>query len=209
MDLRNAAAETPTLLAAVGLAGGARAVWASQVHGVEVVHVSQPPAAGAAPVADALVTATPSVLLVTRHADCPPVLLWDETRRVVGLVHSGRRGTYGGVAVRALQRMQEWYGCTPEEVIASIGPGVRRCCYEVILDALPPKGLGEHRVEERDGAIYVDLQGLIGDGLRAAGVRTIYGEDDGECTVCGPTAWHSYRRDRTTARFAAVAGLSS
>ncbi len=42
---------------------------------------------------DALITSTPGLFLVIKSADCLPVLIVDEGRRVVAAVHCGWRGT--------------------------------------------------------------------------------------------------------------------
>ncbi|MDQ3855037.1 MAG: laccase domain-containing protein, partial [Chloroflexota bacterium] len=88
IELSQVRQHLPLLQALAG--GGEWTVrWSSQVHGSEVVAVN---AASrdewTPPEADALVTSRPAVLLVTRHADCPPVLLWDPVKRALGLVHS-------------------------------------------------------------------------------------------------------------------------
>lgn len=184
----------------------------SQVHGttVHAVEGSEDADLQTLPVADALATDQPGVLLVTRHADCPPVLLFDARRRVLGLAHSGRKGTLANIAGALVGRMAERYGCEPRDLRASIGPGIRSCCYEVGLDALGERDErvgAEPYVERRVGRLYLDLQAMIAAQLRAVEVGEVWGETDGECTCCGPTGLHSYRRDRTMHRFAAVAGI--
>ena len=184
----------------------------SQVHGATIHEADKADGTtlGTLPEADALVTDRPGVLLVTRHADCPPVLLYDARRRVLGLAHSGRKGTLANIAGALVERMQQRFGSEPGELLASVGPGIRGCCYEVgpeALDGALGPGSAEPYVERRSGRLYLDLQAMIGAQLRAAGVGAVWGETDGECTCCGSARLHSYRRDRTTHRFAAVAGI--
>ena len=62
-----------------------------QVHGADVTVVDDR-VPEEAPVADALVTATPDVTLVVRVADCVPLLLADPDRGLVGAVYAGRPG---------------------------------------------------------------------------------------------------------------------
>ena len=186
------------------------AYWVGQVHGRDVVRIEGAAPPGRAGTADALMTAAPGALLLTRHADCPPVLLWDPARPAVGLAHSGRKGTFLGISGALVSAMREAYGSEPGEMLASIGPGIRSCCYKVgpeVVREARELGLGRF-VQERDEGSYLDLHGIIAGQLRAAGVREVYGERDAECTHCGPTEMHCYRRDGTTLRFAAVAGVS-
>jgi polyphenol oxidase len=84
-----------------------------------------------APQGDALFTRERGALLVVQTADCIPILLADTKRRAVAAIHSGWRGTLRRIAAKTLGRMQMEFGTRPEDVIAALGPGIGRCCYEV------------------------------------------------------------------------------
>ena len=84
-----------------------------------------------APKADALFTRERGVLLAVQTADCVPILLADTKRRAVAAIHSGWRGTLARIAAKTLGRMHMEFGTRPEDVIAALGPGIGRCCYEV------------------------------------------------------------------------------
>ena len=80
---------------------------------------------------DALFTREPGFLLAVQTADCIPILLADTRLRAVAAIHAGWRGTLRRIAAKTLGRMQMEFGTRPEDVIAALGPGVGRCCYEV------------------------------------------------------------------------------
>ena len=84
-----------------------------------------------APQGDALFTREPGYLLAVQTADCIPILLADTRLRAVAAVHSGWRGTLRRIAAKTLGRMQMEFGTRPGDVIAALGPGIGRCCYEV------------------------------------------------------------------------------
>ena len=109
-----------------------RTVLMRQVHGADVAVVDERLlgrlSATAPPVADALVTDVPGVVLVTRAADCVPVLLADAAAGVVAAVHCGRRGLTAGVVPRAVESMRRLGADT---VRAWVGPHVCGGCYEV------------------------------------------------------------------------------
>jgi YfiH family protein len=112
-----------------------RAVTLRQIHSDIVHRVDLPEAdSSEAPQADALFTREPGVLLVVQTADCVPILLADPKRRAVVAIHSGWRGTLRRIAAKTLGRMQMEFGTRPEDVIAALGPGIGRCCYEVGSD---------------------------------------------------------------------------
>jgi purine-nucleoside/S-methyl-5'-thioadenosine phosphorylase / adenosine deaminase len=87
-----------------------------------------------APKGDALFTREPGILLAVQTADCIPILLADPRQRAVAAIHSGWRGTLARIAAKALGRMHMEFGTRPEDVIAALGPGIGRCCYEVGSD---------------------------------------------------------------------------
>lgn len=80
---------------------------------------------------DGLVTDRPGLLLAVQVADCFPLLLVDPRRRVVASVHAGWRGTLRRIAEKAVGRMVQEFGSDPGDLRAVLGPGIRRCCYQV------------------------------------------------------------------------------
>ncbi|MGH9394216.1 MAG: polyphenol oxidase family protein [Terriglobales bacterium] len=80
---------------------------------------------------DALFTRRPGPLLAIRTADCCPVLLADTRLRVVAAVHAGWRGTLARIAEKTVGEMRAAHHCRPDDMLAAIGPCIRRCCYQV------------------------------------------------------------------------------
>jgi YfiH family protein len=148
---------------------------------------------------DALVTAVPGALLTVRTADCIPVLLADERRRVVAAVHAGWRGTLQDVVGVAIRSMRERFSSRPEDLRAAIGPGIGACCYEVGREvAVQFKELFPER-DDLDGGTKLDLAEANRRRLLAAGVPAARISIAGLCTCCRPEEFHSYRRDGTRA----------
>lgn len=83
------------------------------------------------PTGDAQLTRTPGLLLAVQTADCLPILLVDRERRAVAAVHAGWRGTLKRIVAKTLGRMRMAFGTRPKDVVAALGPGIGRCCYEV------------------------------------------------------------------------------
>jgi len=83
-----------------------RTAWMRQVHGSDVVYAAGPtPAAGTAPVADALFTDVPDLALGVLVADCAPVLIADPEARIIGAAHAGREGMAAGVVLALVHAM--------------------------------------------------------------------------------------------------------
>jgi purine-nucleoside/S-methyl-5'-thioadenosine phosphorylase / adenosine deaminase len=112
-------------------------VFARQVHGAGVRVVGAADRGSGAFLvddaiadADALVTATPGVVLAILTADCVPIVLHDPVAGVLACVHAGWRGTVVGVSAAALSAMQT-LGSRPADVIAGIGPAIAAARYQV------------------------------------------------------------------------------
>ncbi|MBU6430509.1 MAG: laccase domain-containing protein, partial [Cyanobacteria bacterium REEB65] len=119
----------------LGLAGSWSAL--HQVHGNRAVSVTRfEDAVGEE--GDAIVTARSGLPVAVYTADCTPVLLADRHGQAVAAVHAGWRGTAANVAGAAVAALRD-LGILPADVIAAIGPGARKCCYEVgdeVVEAL-------------------------------------------------------------------------
>ena len=195
LDLGDAQGEAALAraLRTVAAATGARPVVMRQVHGAGV-SVDPAPAA-APPRADALVTSRPGVALVTRAADCVPVLLADAHAGVVAAVHAGRAGLAAGVVPAALSRVAA-VGAGP--VTAWVGPHICGGCYEVPealreeVSARVPQAWGETSW----GTASLDLGAGVRAQLEAGGCEVV---SVGGCTR-EDAGLPSYRRDGAAAR---------
>ena len=181
-----------------------RVVWMTQVHGTGVAIVED---ADENPVADvdALVTATPGLVLCVLVADCVPVLLADPVAGVVAAVHAGREGVRRGVVPATLAAMTR-LGARPADVEALLGPAVCGADYEVpaALQAEVAAVAPAAAVRTRTGTPGLDLRAGIAGVLRDAGVRQVV--HDPRCTVEDRNLF-SHRRDGVTGRQAGVVWL--
>lgn len=80
---------------------------------------------------DALITNEKGVTLVTYFADCTPLLFVDTKNYAIGAAHAGWRGTVEMIGRKVVERMGEEFGTNPSDIIATIGPTINLCCYEV------------------------------------------------------------------------------
>ena len=149
------------------------------------------------PECDALVTATPGLVLAAFTADCTPILLQDPVTGAVGAVHAGWRGTVADIAGNAVRAMCAHFGTRPEDIRAAIGPNIGVCCFETHADV--PDAVRAVLGEEAEAFIVssgekfrVDLKGVNAALLRRAGVRHI--EISDACTACEPRRFWSHRR---------------
>lgn len=204
LDLQGLRDDFPDVLARLEREVGVPVARATQVHGDEVLVVSEPVPLGQAPTGDALVTATRGLGLMVRVADCVPVVLADVEAGVVGAVHSGRPGMVLDIATRTVEVMREQGA---GEIVAWVGPHVCGSCYEVPeqMRAEVSAVVPEAYAETSWGTPAVD----VGAGVRAQLVRA--GVDVVDVPGCTreEAALHSYRRDGASAgRFAGLVWLT-
>ena len=85
---------------------------------------------------DGLITNVPGLVLATFYADCVPLYFVDPVKRVIGLSHSGWRGTVHKMAIATVRKMQETFGCDPVDIRSVVGPSICQECYEVSEDVI-------------------------------------------------------------------------
>jgi YfiH family protein len=182
-----------------------RLVWMDQVHGTGVAVVDGP-RDRAVPGTDALVTATPGLLLCVLVADCVPVLLADHETGVVAAVHAGREGVRQGVLPVALSAMAS-LGARARHVTALLGPAVCGSCYEVPeqMQADVVRVAPSAAVRTRAGTPGLDLRAGVEEILRKAGIPEVV--HDPRCTVEDRHLF-SHRRDGVTGRQAGIVWLA-
>jgi polyphenol oxidase len=191
---------------------------AHQVHAGDVVvvdasHRGRGARHGDAPVADAdaLVTATPGVVLAVLLADCVPVALVDPVRHVVGVAHAGWRGTVAHVAANTVATMIEEFGCDPADLRAGIGPSIGPDTYEVGRDVVAAAGAAFPRhpevIRTRDRRTYFDLWAANRIDLERAGLDPRHIEIAGVDSRTATDRYFSHRAAQPTGRFMAVVAL--
>jgi len=132
------------------------------------------------------------VTLTVTVADCLPIFLVDTVTGAFGLVHSGWKGT--GIVVDAVAAMTARHGTRPQDVVATIGPGIGACCYRVPEEraALFAERFGAAAVTRDLGPEpRLDLRAANAALLREAGVSEIGVVT--ECACCSPRLG-SFRR---------------
>lgn len=100
-----------------------------QVHSPDVITITAP-LTGERPKADAMVTATPGIVIGALSADCGPILFSDPEAGVIGAAHAGWRGAIGGVLGNTVDAMVE-LGAKRERIQAVLGPTIGPDNYEV------------------------------------------------------------------------------
>ena len=171
-------------------------VW--QVHGATTLPVTGPwLEPGSRPRADAMVTATPGVVLGALTADCAPVLFADPVAKVIGTAHAGWKGALAGILESTLTAMEK-LGARRGNVQSVIGPCIGPGHYEVggefeaaFLAESPENARFFHRSAAAVKPRF-DLPGYCAARLQSAGAGPI--AELGRCTYEGESDFFSFRR---------------
>jgi YfiH family protein len=181
----------------------------NQVHGKEAVIIKESVGADAhlSPEdrsGDILITQVPGQGLQISQADCQSILLYDPSQRAIANIHCGWRGNVQQVIAEAVKEMKTACGTRPSDLLAGIGPSLGPCCAQFInyRTEIPSK-YWTYQVRP----YYFDLWRLSRDQLISAGVLEDHIATAGLCTSCQTDDFFSYRKEKTTGRFAAVIAL--
>lgn len=152
---------------------------------------------------DALITNQPNVIIAVLTADCLPILLLDKKQKSIGAIHAGRIGTMLSIVEEAIKQMKIHFGTRPENLIAGIGPGIKKCCYEVDKTTAlffkknfpySDRIIASH--DRNSSKFTIDLfeanlQQLIGNGVPKKNITSL-----GQCSSCKNDLFFSYRADK-------------
>jgi polyphenol oxidase len=173
--------------------------WLRQVHGTRVVNLDQAPSGAEG---DAAITRAGLRVCAIRVADCMPVLFADEAGSVIGAAHAGWRGLCAGVLENTIHAM----AVPGKDLIAWLGPAIGPKVYEVGDEVRAAFREKDAFSPTRAGHWLLDLYAVARQRLRGCGVERVFG--GGYCTYSDPARFHSYRRDGTSGRMAALLWLS-
>lgn len=146
--------------------------------------------------ADAAVTEYTGVMLLTTWADCIPVILYSPENNIIAAVHSGWKGTYKQIINNVLCFFNK-KKTNFEQIYAAVGPGIKKCCYNVSHDFLNYFPDEENNFfEQRNGKLFFDLSFYVYSQLIKCGLKKENIDFSSYCTCCNTEPrFSSYRRE--------------
>ena len=85
--------------------------------------------------ADAIITNQKKLTIEILTADCVPILIYDDTLKIIAAIHAGWRGAYKGIINNVIKFMIK-KGSKIENIHAAIGPSISQKNYNVKKDFL-------------------------------------------------------------------------
>lgn len=118
---------------------------------------------------DGHATRARGVLLTVTIADCIPVYLVAPDVGAVSLLHSGWRGTAGGILARGVEALVEHAGAEASNLVMHCGVGICGECYEVGSEVMAGCGLAH----DGPGPWHADLRGVLSSQAAGMGIREV------------------------------------
>lgn len=142
-----------------------------------------------------------SGLLLTKYADCTPVIIFDTKKRVLATIHSGWKGTVLKISQKAIELMIHKFKCDLKDIIVVIGPNIGYEDFEVKEDVFNEfkSTFGntlDHFSKIKGKKHYlIDIAALIKNDFLELGVleENLYTCD---LSTYSTEFLHSYRRDK-------------
>jgi YfiH family protein len=162
-------------------------VYLKQVHGIEVVEISQ--ASMEKPTGDASFTQHSDIVCVVKTADCLPLLVCDKKGKYVAAIHAGWRGLAAGVIENTLQKLP----VPREDLLVWLGPAIGPKAFEVGEDVREKFSKDDNAFIKISLEKYLcNIYALAKNRLTAEGIEHIFGGN--RCTYTETAHFYSYRR---------------
>ena len=178
-----------------------------QMHQDRILLLKKPTLVPPSPLEfDALITNSSNTFLGILTADCLPIFVVDQKKKVIAAVHAGRQGTALHITTKALRRMKEEFGCLPNNLLVAIGPSIGPFCYEIDEQVFQqewkpfstPMGVGKWRVD----LAQINIGQMKREGIEDEQISRI-----NLCTHCFDDLFFSYRKEGRTGRQLSFIGI--
>lgn len=159
---------------------------------------------------DGLYTDKANVFMGVRIADCLPIFLFNQTKKIIGIVHSGWKGTLQEISKKMILTMRARFNLKPIDISFAFGPSIGQCCYEInsdlahVFSEFARARNIRNALIEQDNKSYLNLK-LINQkilentGLRNKGIIDL-------CSFCEKDLLFSSRRKDVNKRNLAIIG---
>ena len=104
-----------------------------QIHSNKFVYIDNKYKLKTKPKVDAVITDQINLPIAVLTADCVPILICDNKRKMIAAIHAGWRGAYKGIIAQVIKLMIK-KGCNLKNITAAMGPSISVKNYEVKED---------------------------------------------------------------------------
>ena len=104
-----------------------------QIHSNKFVYIDEKYNKKIKPKADAIITNQKYLPIAILTADCVPILICDNKKKIISAIHAGWKGAYKNIVNKVIKFMIK-KGCKLKNITAAIGPSISVKNYEVKSD---------------------------------------------------------------------------
>ena len=155
---------------------------------------------------DAMITNAPDIFLGIQTADCIPIFVVDQKRKVIAAVHAGRQGTALHITKKVLKKMEEEFGSPLGDLIIALGPSIGPCCYEidekVFMSEWEPFSTSKGGRRWMVDLAKINIAQMKNEGIKEEQIFWI-----DLCTSCHHDLFFSYRKEGQTGRQLSFIGI--
>ncbi len=186
-------------------------IYAKQTHTNKVIDIDEKTDKYFYEEVDGFISKRKDVVLMTQYADCLPIFLYDKVNHVIGVCHSGWKGSFQEIGVKTIELMEEKYSSSRENILVALGIGISCEKYEVGVEFYEnfknnfSKEIVENSFKffEDDNKWHFDNTefnrlNLIKNGILSENIIV-----SKECTYKN-NRFHSFRRDKNSMRNAGI-----
>ena len=136
----------------------------NQTHSNKLIYIDEKYKKRIKPEGDAIITNQKNLPIAVLTADCVPILIYDNKKKMIAAIHAGWRGAFNNIIGNVIKFMKK-KGCNSKNMIASIGPSISVQNYEVQED-FKKKFLKKNKKNLRyfinsNNKLYFDLTGYV------------------------------------------------
>ena len=184
-----------------------RLVLVDQMHQDQILLLKEPLFTPSSPLEyDALITNSPDIFLGILTADCLPIFVVDPNKKVVAAIHAGRQGTALRITSKALKKMEEEFGCSPDNLHIAMGSSIGSRCYEIDERVFQTEWK-PFSVLSGTGKWVVDLAKINIAQMKGEGIEEEQISRIDLCTHCHSDLYFSYRKEGRTGRQLSFIGI--
>ncbi len=177
-------------------------VFGKQIHEDQCVYANS---GGVHENTDAIYSDKQGIYLAVSAADCVPILFYESSRKIIGAIHAGWRGTKKEIVKKTIAEVMSRFYLNPENIYAAIGPSIGVNHYEVSGEVAGDFS-EEFIIRGSYPKPHLDLSRANENQLRDLGITNI--EVSGLCTMANPDLFFSHRGSGgRTGRMWGVIGL--
>ena len=131
------------------------------------------------------------IILMIQTADCIPIFLYDPKQQIIGLVHSGWKGTCNSIVKNAINIFID-NKSTPSDIQVYLGPSIKSQQYEIKEDVA--NFFSKLYITKSANKIFLSIQNKVIDDLLSMNVKKNNIINSDICTFHN-LDFCSYRRD--------------